>query len=459
MRLKCLAISDTHVGEPNSLLSFPRGLQELWYALRTKFNDNSVDPIKTPLEVDELILLGDIPDRTLSSTSEIQTQTGALIRTLLSVAKVKRLVYVIGNHDHTLWTNYISDPSNPEMDVWKISEKPEGINIIDPNSGRQQAPKTEEILSIFFEYPYGTVWNDIVEGFGTDNVLEFVLANPIYARQFSDRLYVFAHGTGFRPDVCSLSTQRLLAAGGPFADLNIVVGEDVKHAADLADYEYRIHRFVDTIWESADNNPRTKADEIWYLRRLFRFGTESPREIPDETALIPWKDLEEESTRIEPLVAKTHSLKKGNLDLWQKNFLRHMMKYLHDGFGSLNKLDGITFVYGDTHEGGWGNVGLKLATNEIVAPPGSVEINKDIIDIRIANTGGWIVEEKDRHPACHAFAVDDSGKEYILDMSYKDIKIGDDFLLNIAEKEYENRLERLGDAIARIEDFFHGLFS
>ena len=112
MRLKCLAISDTHVGEPNSLLSFPRGLQELWYALRTKFNDKNVDPITTPLEVDELILVGDIPDRTLSSTSEIQTQTGALIRTLLSVARVKRLVYVIGNHDHTLWTNYISDHSN-----------------------------------------------------------------------------------------------------------------------------------------------------------------------------------------------------------------------------------------------------------------------------------------------------------------------------------------------------------
>ena len=459
MRLKCLAISDTHVGEPNSLLSFPRGLQELWYALRTKFSDKNIDPIKTPLEVDELILVGDIPDRTLSSTSEIQTQTGALIRTLLSVARVKRLVYVIGNHDHTLWTNYISDPSNPEEDVWQITARPEGINIIDPSFGRIQAPKTEEILSIFFEYPYGTVWNNIVEGFETGIELEFVLANPIYARQFNNRLCVFAHGTGFRPDVCSLRTQRLLAKGGPFADLHIVVGEDVNGATDLTDYEYRIHRFVDTIWQSADNNPRTKADEIWYLRRLFRFGKESRREKPGETALIPWEDFEKESTRIEPLVAQTHSLKKGNLDLWQEHFLRHMMKYLHDGFGSLNGFDGITFVYGDTHQGGWGNVGLKLNTNEIVAPPESVEVNKDIIDIRIANTGGWIVESKESHPACHVFAVDASGKEYMLDMSYKEIKIGDEFLLSIAEREYENRLERLGHAIDRIEDFFSGLFS
>ncbi len=63
MRLKYLVISDTHVGEPNSLLSFPIGLQELWYSLRTKFGQDNSAPLNTPLEVDELILLGDIPDR------------------------------------------------------------------------------------------------------------------------------------------------------------------------------------------------------------------------------------------------------------------------------------------------------------------------------------------------------------------------------------------------------------
>ncbi len=69
------------------------------------------------------------------------------------------------------------------------------------------------------------------------------------------------------------------------------------------------------------------------------------------------------------------------------------------------------------------------------------------------------MESKESHPACHVFAVDASGKEYMLDMSYKEIKIGDEFLLSIAEREYENRLERLGHAIDRIEDFFSGLFS
>jgi metallophosphoesterase superfamily enzyme len=32
-KLKLLAISDTHLGEETSLLSFPRGLQQLWRIL------------------------------------------------------------------------------------------------------------------------------------------------------------------------------------------------------------------------------------------------------------------------------------------------------------------------------------------------------------------------------------------------------------------------------------------
>jgi len=56
--------------------------------------------------VDELVLLGDIPDRTMSSTSEITTHVNAFIQTLGSAAKVHRCIFVPGNHDHTMWTDY-----------------------------------------------------------------------------------------------------------------------------------------------------------------------------------------------------------------------------------------------------------------------------------------------------------------------------------------------------------------
>jgi len=102
MAWRLLAISDTHLGEENSLLSFPHGRQHLWRAIRTHLGSDG----DRRLEVDEAILVGDIPDRTLSSTSQIITHTNAFIQTLGSSAKIKKGVYVPGNHDHTLWTDY-----------------------------------------------------------------------------------------------------------------------------------------------------------------------------------------------------------------------------------------------------------------------------------------------------------------------------------------------------------------
>jgi predicted MPP superfamily phosphohydrolase len=116
MRLKVLAISDTHLGEETSLLSFPQGLQHVWSTLVHEFWGNlfpefDPDPKKDPrkqVEIEELILLGDIADRTLSSTSQIYNHYHAFSQMLGSVAKIAKGVYVPGNHDHTMWTDYVS---------------------------------------------------------------------------------------------------------------------------------------------------------------------------------------------------------------------------------------------------------------------------------------------------------------------------------------------------------------
>jgi len=63
MKLKILAISDTHLGEETSLLSYPIGVQHLWKVLRQTFSDNPEEKF----DVEEMILLGDIPDRALAS--------------------------------------------------------------------------------------------------------------------------------------------------------------------------------------------------------------------------------------------------------------------------------------------------------------------------------------------------------------------------------------------------------
>ena len=85
MRLKLLAISDTHLGEDTSLLSFPRGRQHLWETLRKCFGEGDK---KKRFEVEEAILLGDITDRTLYSKSQIITHTNALIQMLGDAADI-----------------------------------------------------------------------------------------------------------------------------------------------------------------------------------------------------------------------------------------------------------------------------------------------------------------------------------------------------------------------------------
>ena len=117
MNLKFLAISDTHLGEDCSLLSFPHGRQHLWRALREAFSE---DPTQ-PFVVDELVLVGDIVDSTLASISQIITHGNALVQTLGSVARINRAVYAIGNHDHHgVWSHYLAkrdglDPDHPPI--------------------------------------------------------------------------------------------------------------------------------------------------------------------------------------------------------------------------------------------------------------------------------------------------------------------------------------------------------
>ena len=140
---KILAISDSHLGEEASLLSHKAGRRHLHEALRVQLGGG----LDEKFEIEDLVLVGDIPDRTLSSTSEIMTHTYDLMKTLISAAKLKRIVYVPGNHDHTIWTNY---RNQNQIDRY-ISATHEGDLILKADD-YSNAYKAHEILSIFFGY-------------------------------------------------------------------------------------------------------------------------------------------------------------------------------------------------------------------------------------------------------------------------------------------------------------------
>lgn len=96
-----------------------------------------------------------------------------------------------------------------------------------------------------------------------------------------------------------------------------------------------------------------------------------------------------------------------SIQLWQKYFRPLMEKTLQE-----DGMKNLTFVYGDTHEGGWG------------------ELKED--DIRIYNCGGWVVHNKDNHPRCHISAVDLDGNEHLLDVSFKTVAVDEKPLLQLA---------------------------
>lgn len=421
MNLKYLVISDTHLGEPSSLLSFPAGLQHLWQTLRSAFGHSAAEELDK-IHVDEVILLGDIPDRTLSSTTQITVFTNAFVRMLASAAEFNKLVYIFGNHDHSLWTNYLKRLRGPDATFGVTG--PEGKQLIRHDDPMDQDRYAEEMLGIFFEYPYGSFWNQIIDKRKEGTSFEFVIANPLYTGEFKNRKYAFAHGTHFRREFAIPQVLREIAAmsglSSLLAGVNLEAGGVLEGARHIYDLERATAPMVDSIWPDCENNSATRNGEFWCLFKRVGGMFFSDRPAPESSVLVKWEDLPQHP-QIAPLADDPKSA--GSLERWYKYFRQPMLNEL--GLQTpLGGLDGITFVYGDTHKGGW---------HEWKDLPG-VDL-----DTRIYNTGGWLVYDHDAHPPCHVFAVDTDGNEYMLDVSFKYQRMGTQPLLDLAAKEFKYR--------------------
>lgn len=436
-RLKLLAVSDTHLGEETSLLSFPRGLQHVWTTLRE--DPAFWKPVFPDFEkgdkvmVDELVLVGDIPDRTLSSTSQISGHTHALAMMLGDALDVRKVVYVPGNHDHTLWTGYIQGSSRRRENSQRGDASPritsaEGEQLVE--GGKCLDKGAEEILSIFFGYPIGWAWWEIRD----DPDFDFWIANPVYATTIGKRTYAFAHGTHFRAELVSVWRKgflRLFDRTGmdQLLRLELELGGDLAHAGSMDELEDIVTPFVDSLWPSSKNTPTSRSDELWYLFTLLRetSATEG-RRTPPRSEVFPAENLSQTAeNRINRLTDEDGEPSHGSLERFRDHFLSHLLTHL-DRANLLR--DDLAFIYGDTHSGGWGTL----------APGGSSPPWGKPIDVY--NCGAWVVDSPGRHPACHLFAVDDERKEYLLDVAFSEaVTVGDDSLLDLAARDAENRLE------------------
>jgi hypothetical protein len=417
MKLKLLAISDTHLGEESSLLTFPQGRQHLWQTLRSTFGSPD-----EPIEVDKAILLGDIPDRTLSSTSQIITHTSAFIDMLGSVASIRKGVYVPGNHDHTLWTGYLGRRYGTPS-PYGITD-PDGDLIVKDGERCDQNESASEVLAIFFGYPYGSSWRAIQQ----QKVFSFSVANPVYVTEINGRGYVFTHGAHFSDIVCRPAWQKELA---DYLQLDRILGHievesdcNVEKAIDLGDLERRVAPFMDSLWPSSRNNPVSQSDQLWYLLTKIQGKFGKKRETPPLTRLFAYKDSPlTPPERIRRLTPENGPMDE-TVERWQRYFLGHLLRYLE---AHALRQDNISFVYGDTHDGGWGEVRSASGGR-----------------IRLYNCGSWVTHNEEDHPACHLFIVDNEGKEYLLDVSFKDVRVENDPLLKLAAQESEHRQQNSG---------------
>lgn len=405
-----VAISDTHLGESTSLLCFESGRARLADALRRQLGDSAV--------VNELVLLGDIPDRALSSTAEVQRDTRALMQLLEKTLRPRRVVYIPGNHDHTLWSGYArlvygapARTTSPDGDVLLSRGVPES----DPAAG--------VFLSTFFA-------PNSRQEYTAD--FDFVVANPVYVPRLSGRsqTFAFAHGTHFRPDVAA--PQPLLKAlaqsslASFTAHLNLRVGGDPLTAPNLAALEAAVAPFVDSLWCNPEDQPISRADELWFVLSLVSGKLSPQRKLTEGTDQVcRFSERGQLGARIADLRAP--GLLTGSaLGRMRARFLPLLRTFLREHGRAEQPL---TLVFGDNHVGGWADFPEER--------------------LRVYNTGSWVVHGAGHHPPCHVFVIPQSGEEYLLDVSFTTVRERETSLLELASQDAEHRRSHAEGRFAR----------
>lgn len=188
MRLKFLAISDPHLGEATSILSYEQGCRHLANVIREHLGDGE------RVKAERLILMGDIPERSHATPEEMFSSTHGFMEMMNGSVDFEKAVYLPGNHDHVLWTNYCKRLHG--ANVAYCITRPEGDAVVRRGGREDYNSSAEELLSIIFEYPSGPVWQEVEE-----KGLDIAFANPVYAERFGGRTYASPTGpiSGKRP--------------------------------------------------------------------------------------------------------------------------------------------------------------------------------------------------------------------------------------------------------------------
>jgi hypothetical protein len=273
-------------------------------------------------------------------------------------------------------------------------------------------------MSTLFGAPKGSPWREWITKPPSD--FSFTIANPIYITHTTERLYVFTHGAHFAQKVLTWPGWVKSLISCFLCGFITKYSRKLKEAKSLEDLERITATFMDSLWPSSKNLPTSQSDQFWYLCCKLSGRMDNKRSSPTETRLLQWGNLDDRG--IKRLI---HGDKKDeSIARWEEYFWSHLLPHLkaHKDRHAPER-NNLTFVYGDTHDGGWG------------------EISNSPWNTRIYNCGGWVVDKAD-HPPCHVFAVvgeDGRETEYLLDVSFEDVSVNEESILSLAAMDTENR--------------------
>ncbi len=390
MKIKILAMSDTHIGDPASLLTYDGERRALFRAIR-EFTEGTDD---YPAEVDTVVLLGDICEKCLAREEKSQVETTAFMKMLLKSVRITgKIVYLFGNHDHTLWRDLVNQ-ENKKYDITPLGAP----ILLDPKAG----PVKSRLARIFFNYPDGSLCRAPSGNIDDASLpVKFYIGNFFYKTSVGERFYLFTHGQHWRKDVTSDSFMKLFEyVDRPFIGHDIKAPNNPYSAKDLLNLEKRTYRFLDSMWSNDGNEDMSRKAFSWFILSNLASIFEVRKGVERHTFFCNVDDKlvpEPESSR---RVRNFHE--DGDYDGPTKRFLRYREVFRNTpDFKDLANRP-LTFVYGDTHDGGYDLV------------PHILDPKKEM---RLYNTGAWISHSGRHHPPGYLFAIKEGG-EWLVEVAH-----------------------------------------
>jgi predicted phosphodiesterase len=226
LKLKALALSDLHLGEPETLL----------YDNEENILDIAIDKIKELSQaqqnpnfdsgIEELILLGDIVDLSEAIDRKAYENTKNFLKHLLEKVTIDKIIYVPGNHDHHLWVKILYETQgNCEIEIPKLPHSVSDPPSFVKNCLPSQHPPVE------VHYPF------------------YVLDN-------NDQYFLFDHGHLFSITINKLSRF-------PLINRLLKLRKNTKEAKNLKELEEITCSFMEWIWHPKETWLTDLREKIW----------------------------------------------------------------------------------------------------------------------------------------------------------------------------------------------------